>query len=123
MSEQIKLEDKITKFLQNDGKTVHFEYNKNYISSEYDESMTLTLYCVKVITYNSKTDEKFLLKEVQSYLSYVNALEEIYNYVSNNNIGNSFTVEWSKKSSTINISYFYCKNVIELTEKFFMIKM
>jgi hypothetical protein len=119
MNERLILEDKITKFLQNDGKTVHFDCFKNLVSNDFDNSMTLTEFCVRVITFNVKTNEKFLLKEVHSYLSYENALEEIYSYISNNDIGNSYTVEWSKKSENKNISYFYCKNVLELAEKFF----
>lgn len=76
---------------------------------------------VAVYTYNSKTKEFFLLMTV-SGTNNVSCLEEILAYVTiHKNEMNSYTVLWSRKgeNTPINSSYFYCKNVVELTEKFF----
>lgn len=110
------LEDKITKLVAIEGKTIHFEYNES----------TIGYFEVIVYSFNSKFGETFLLKRVVG-VTYELALAEILNYVehSKKTMG-SYTVTWSKKVNgnltETNISYFYCQNLYEVLDKFYFNK-
>jgi hypothetical protein len=111
----IILENKIFNLLNgSNGVSVHFKY----------ENEILTL-----LTYNSKSDEFFLLKEVSEEVMVI-AYEKMYDYVktlinsidnkhSDNPIGGSYTVEWSKNGGETFKSYFYCNSMEEVLTKFY----
>jgi hypothetical protein len=103
----IKLEDKIaTLILLDNQRSVHFEYENNLMVSAY--------------TYNSTTRETFLLKK-EVGLSYIDCLEKILEYVKSSQTSyNSYTVIWNRKGrSERNVSYFSCRDILEVVDKFF----
>jgi len=118
-TEILQLEDAISKLASIEGKTVHFDKKcyKEFVDEE-------DLYSVSAYTYNSLTKETFLLKKVLAKQSYKICLEDILDYVINSKVTvNSYTVEWSLlkngRMGPYNTSYFYCKNTVEVNDKFF----
>ncbi len=116
----LSLEDKITRLIKAENKTVHFDYEAETITT--DDSVE---YIAKVsaYTFNANTGETFLLKSEKGESS-LEALQKIYNYVeSNKETMSSFTVHWTKlengKLGSYNTSYFYCHDITEVISKFF----
>jgi len=110
----LKLEHEISTFISLDnGCTVHFEYDLKGVPLN-------THHIVSAYTVNPKSDETFLLKSATDY-SKEKALKQILDYVKAQKGLNSFTVKWMKKDEiqTVNTSYFYCHDVIDVIEKFF----
>ena len=91
--------------------------------------MLLSVFIVKtprtitVMTYNPKTRETFLLKEVSAE-SDEKGLLKVSEYVKSHKVDyDSFTVVWAKKGETKQSpSYFHCKDALEALEKFFFNK-
>jgi hypothetical protein len=118
-TEILRLEDEITKLTSVEGKTTHFE-KKCYKEFSDEED----LYCVSAYTYNSVTNETFLLKKSLGRNSYLVCLNDILDYVINSKVyKSSFTVNWCTRINgrlgNYNTSYFYCENMPEVIEKFF----
>jgi hypothetical protein len=119
---KIALEDEISRaIMAENGCTAHFDYHEIIVgklkdSSEYESKVT-------VMTYNPKTRETFLLKEV-SAKSDDEGLMKVSEYVKSHKVDyDSFTVIWTKKGETKQSpSYFYCKDALEALEKFFFNK-
>jgi len=113
MQKQIlSLEDKITRLIKSENKTIHFDY-------EFIDSVAK----VSAYTFNPNTGETFLLKESKG-VSSLEALQKIYDYVeASKETMNSFTVNWTKlenvKLGCYNTSYFYCHDITEVISKFF----
>ena len=115
----LKLEDNISKIATIEGKTVHFDY-KQYKEFSDEED----LFSVHAYTFNSISGETFLLKASIAKHSYEDALSEILDYVINSKVtARSYTVQWYKLNNgrlgDCNTSYFYCKNALEVVEKFY----
>lgn len=118
---KIVLEDEISRtVMAENGCTAHFEYHEiitgKLNSSTFNKKVT-------VMTYNPKTQETFLLKEVEANTS-EECLEKILEYVkSHKEEFDSFTIFWSKKGeSKSEKSYFYCRDLFEALEKFYFNK-
>jgi len=117
---KIALEDEISRALMaENGCTAHFEY-KHVISDDRNKDY---VHRVTVMTYNPKTAETFLLKEVFAK-SNEDGLMNISEYVKNHKVDyDSFTILWIKKGeSKQSLSYFYCKDALEALEKFYFNK-
>lgn len=121
---KISIEDEISRTIMADnGCTAHFQYeDDNRVNMKGCENKPYPR-IVTVMTYNPKTRETFLLKEVCSKTD-VEGLEEILKYTkSHKEDYNSFTVLWAKKDDgKQSASYFYCKDVLEAMEKFYFNK-
>lgn len=127
-SKIIDLEDQISKLVFKDnGRTVHFEYTSvdvetpiNSIPGMPDLYTKVKKYKVSAHTYNSQTQETFLLRS-ESGRSYEYCLERILVYVQcHRKTYNSYTVNWAKKGTNDkNISYFNGSSIIEIMDKFF----
>ena len=89
---------------------------------------------LSLITFNKKNNEFFLLKNINGetdnledelglydeILSYVKELVKcVDNKKSNDTIGNSFTVVWSRNNEKTQTSYFYGSDVEDVINKFF----
>jgi hypothetical protein len=113
-----ELESKISEKIKSDnGRTVHFEY----IKEQVDRNGILISPCkVSTWTFDSIITESFLLKSMEGE-KYEDCLEKILEYVESiPNSKHSYTVTWRKTGLVgLNTSYFYCKDVVEVVEKFF----
>ena len=113
-----ELEHKIQNFIWRDnGCTVHFKYSEEGIGVG-------ALQVVEVFTVNPKNQEKFLLvKKMGSTIEI--ALGFVFEYVEAQKGLGSFTIQWSKIGdkdipvTKIN-SYFYCHDIQEAINKFFV---
>jgi hypothetical protein len=118
-----KLEHDIASFIGTDnGCTVHFKYEKDFsknlgvVTSDNDYDQIVSAY-----TVNPKSGETFLLIK-KTAKTQETALKKILEYVKNQKGLSSFTVLWAKKgeaSTSMNTSYFYCHDVLDVVEKFF----
>jgi len=116
---KIALEDEILRtVMAENGCTVHFGYAINH---EGVYPVSEDSYDITAMTYNPKTKETFLLKEVKNVTKQEVGLEEILKYVNRHKEEyNSFTVIWRKKGEgKEEKSYFYCKDLFEALEKFY----
>lgn len=115
VADRITLESRIQQEISKDSKcTVSFQYLPTKI---------------KVFTYNTVTQEFFLLLsmpmksegEIKNGSYTIDTLLLMSDYLESHKIeSNSYTVEWSKKKSTVkNTSYFYCENVRQVIDRFF----
>jgi hypothetical protein len=130
MQKQIlSLEDKITRLIKPENKTIHFDYKwidppSSILGQLADISFEMTKIAkVSAYTFNPNTGETFLLKE-ESSKTPLEALQKICDYVESNKENmDSFTVNWSKKENgtlgSYNTSYFYCHDITEVISKFF----
>ena len=109
MNKIIELEDKIIEIVRKDnGAIVHFTYEKD------GDNWKVTSF-----TYKANSGTSFILRVVEG-TSKENALSEILGFLKDSKIGvNSFTVNWCRKGGNQQISYFHCKDVIEVCDKFF----
>jgi len=118
---KVELEDVILREVMSDnGCTVHFTYAINHKKGV--NPVSEDNYDVKAMTFNPKTQESFLLKEVKNVKTHEEGLEEILLYVQQHKTDyNSFTVVWAKKGENQQkiSSYFYCKDLLEALEKFY----
>lgn len=126
MRDNIKynLEQEISKAIHLDNRcVVRFEYSYNMGFLKHLFSKHNRYKIIRVFTDNPKTQESFLLKEVECENIY-NGLSFILNYVNNHKKDySSFTIEWAKKGKTLsNISYFYCHDAKEALDKFYFNK-
>ncbi len=106
--EIIILEDKINEVLKADGKNIHYDYFANGIDA---------------YTSNIKTGENFFMTRVDNE-DEEGCLKEILNYLLNHKENmTSYTVNWYKKENgnlgSYNTSYFYCKDMMEVLNKFY----
>ena len=109
----LKLEHDISTFIGTDnGCTVHFEYLSRSLETEHT---------VSAYTVNPKSGETFLLKSANALTKEL-ALKQILEYVKNQKGLSSFTVKWYKKGTdalTVQTSYFFCHDILDVVEKFF----
>lgn len=107
------LEDKILKaILTDNGCTARFDYSScGFLWLQKQ---------ITVTTCNPRTFETFLYKKV-IVSSVIKGLEEILEYAQNHKADyNAYTVVWSKKGNfKEEKSHFYCKDILEVLEKFF----
>ena len=119
---KIALEDEISRALMaENGCTAHFDYSDDRMNMkgvDVPKNRTIT-----VMTYNPKTRETFLLKEVSAE-SDEQGLMKVSEYVKTHKVDyDSFTVLWAKKGEKKQAgSYFYCKDALEALEKFYFNK-
>jgi hypothetical protein len=119
---KIELEDEISRaIMAENGCTAHFEYvndDKGVKKFHFQNPRIIT-----VMTFNPKTRETFLLKEVKAKTD-EEGLTQISEYVKGHKIDyDSFTVIWVKKGNSKQaLSYFFCKDALEALEKFFFNK-
>jgi hypothetical protein len=75
---------------------------------------------LRVFTFNNVSKEFFLLSSVITESS-EDSLKQVLHFLKTHKTDyDSYTVRWKRKGSeTSNVSYFYCKDVPELIEKFF----
>ena len=123
------LEKAITKLIQEDNKTISFNYDwvqmpplttmgqLAVIREDYGKAE------VTAFTTNNYTKETFLLKSVIGE-THIECLQKILNYLEKESqTMSTFTVNWSKKENgqlgAYNTSYFTCHDVFEVVEKFF----
>lgn len=103
----IELEDEIATIIQKDnGRTIHFEYIGGNMVEAY--------------TYNHNNKETFLLTKKVGQ-DYVDCLQKILDYVKQNQkTYDSYTVIWARKGrGERTTSYFYCRDIVEVIDKFF----
>jgi hypothetical protein len=120
----IKIQSDIQNMLNSDnGVTVHFE------KSKFQKDGVK----IKVITYNPKHDNFFLLceqthnTEIQAWGSVLENIRQLQSVLKgdvnekdgspNVNVGNSYTIVWSDRDNKRHTSYFYAKNEIKALEK------
>lgn len=119
MNRQIfDLERKISETIKQDNnRSVHFEYNKSLVN---EHGMILKPFKVSAWTFNNINNESFLLK-CEEGESYADCLFKILDWLENvPKSKDYFTVRWKKIGvDGLNVSYFQCKDVIELVEKFY----
>ena len=107
----MELEGLITDEIQKGDNNVKLTFN-------YSTTM-INRTIVKVFTRNPVSKEFFLLSSAVS-INTVSALEILLEYAQTHKSDmSSFTVVWVRRGGTQTTSYFYCKNVVELIEKFF----
>lgn len=112
------LERKISEIVhQDNNRSVHFEYIRS-LTNEY--GVVTKPSKVNAWTFNNINNESFLLKSEEGN-SYSECLFKILNWLENvPKSKDHFTVKWRKMGTEgLNVSYFYCKDVIELVEKFY----
>lgn len=119
---KIALEDEISRaIMAENGCTAHFQYTDD--TKHFKTFFNQSPRTITVMTYNPKTKETFLLKEVNAKTD-EEGLVQIAEYVKTHKVDyDSFTVLWTKKGDTKqSSSYFYCKDALEALEKFFFNK-
>ena len=118
---KIALEDEISRtIMAENGCTTHFEYEAAFPAKLGDSALRK----VTVMTYSKQKQATFLLKEVLVSTD-EEGLEEILKYAkSHKDDYDSFTVVWIKKGvgNKSEKSYFYCKDLFEVLEKFYFNK-
>lgn len=123
MDSIFKLEHDIASFIGTDnGCTVHFNYNAEYIHG----SRELPGWKVDAYTVNPKSEETFLLKS-ESEKTKEKALKKILEYLKKQKGESPFSVMWVKKGDSkdenltkhINVSHFYCHDILGVVERFF----
>jgi len=118
---KLSLEDDITRtVLGENGCTAHFDYkNDDKVNMKGCENKPYPR-IVTVMTYNPKTKETFLLKEVVAKTD-EEGLVEILKYATKHKEDyNSFSVIWLKKGERgTKTSHFYCVDLLEAMEKFY----
>jgi len=113
---KIALEDEISRaIMAENGCTAHFEYKSEM---DIDELPRI----INVMTYNPKTRETFLLKEVTSN-SDEEGLMKISEYVKNHKLITILILLSGQKSEVSqSCSHFYYQDALEVLEKFFFNK-
>lgn len=113
-----KIESQISEAIKSDnGRYVHFEYTKE-VTNEFGQ---ITSPCkVSAWTYNDTDGESFLLKSSEGN-DYEECLLNIFDWLEKNKKNKDpYTVTWRKIGVTgMNTSYFYCKDIVEVVQKFF----
>lgn len=119
---KVSLENKFIKLFNQDNHekcTVHFDYERYQPKPDNSNMVTLT-----VKTYNPKKEATFRLmridaKEDKDFFTVLSAayaeLEKMYNRIGYH----SYTLEWGKRGSKVQKSYFHGTNPIEVLEKFY----
>ena len=129
MKARQELEQEISKLIQEDNKTVTFNYDWVQVPSQSIGQLAHITNPfahraeVTAFTTNNLTKETFLLKSVISD-THVEGLQKILNYiVKESQTMSTFTVHWSKKENgqvgAYNTSYFICHDILEVMDKFF----
>jgi hypothetical protein len=118
---KIALEDDISRtIMAENGCTAHFQYedDKNVNMKGCENKPCPRI--ITVMTYNPKTGETFLLKEVCAK-SDIEGLEEVLKYTkSHKKDYDTFSVVWVKRGEgKTQTSYFYCVDLLEAIEKFY----
>lgn len=114
------LEDRIAHAIFTDnGAETQFAYvaNKNWLGMKLDPEWT-----VRVFTKNKRTGVQFLLKEVITPIVDQGLMDILYYLTTLKEENDSFTVEWIQKGKKQDVpekSYFYCKDIVEVLEKFY----
>jgi hypothetical protein len=113
IDQTVYLETEIRKLIREDnGAEVSFDYQPSA-----GKEVTL-----RVHTINPATKETFLLTTVYGE-GHENALKALLNHVKIHKTENrSYTVKWRRKADTDvmwHTSYFYCKGLCELVERFY----
>lgn len=130
MKARNELIDKIKKLIQEDGKTIVFNYDWVDVPSHTIGELVCARYVhytkaeVSAFTTNNTTKETFLLKSVIGD-THVECLQKILDFLETESQKMStFTVNWAKKENgqlgAYNTSYFTCHDIVEVTNKFFL---
>lgn len=112
--------------------TVHFEYSKENIRPIKSPAMgfdvaEITIYSLKVYTYNPKKNVSFLLLEISGRTDKLQsdtecakkAYEEFLKMYKGEDY-NTYTLEWSKKGESGTLKSFFCaKNEFQALHKFY----
>ncbi len=118
---KIALEDEISRVIMaENGCTTHFEYKDTFSKRLSDPALRQ----ITVMTYSKEKQASFLLKEVVASTD-EEGLKEILKYAkSHKDDYVSFTVVWVKKGdgNKSEKSYFYCKDLFDVLEKFYFKK-
>jgi hypothetical protein len=132
MNEIKIIEDKIKIIIEEEGNTVSFKYDwinpqkppiGQLVDARFDGRMLAE---IKALTHNKQTNETFLLKSISAD-THVQCLLKILEYLEHTKKNmNTYTVNWSRIENgvvgTYNTSHFYCHDVIEVVNKFFINK-
>lgn len=125
-----ELEKQIKDILTQDGKDVSFQYDwidiPSRVGNLLDNRGNFIFKQAEVVAFttNKTTGEKFLLKSSLGE-THAEALQKILDFVNKSkNTFQTFTVHWTKIENgnlgSYNTSFFYCHDMLEVVNKFFV---